>query len=96
MAIPVPADIAFHLVLRIEALPGDQALGQAQSQAGVISPLAWFQAERPAADHIRDGRKRAACLKFNGCAHGVSRGKAEEAASKSVTGVGYHESQMYH
>ena len=64
VAVMVPAQVAFHLIARVEGLAFglaafDQAFGQAQGHRGVIGPLAGLQIERTAASHLFDGGKGA-------------------------------------
>ena len=68
----VPTPVALHLIVRVEATGFDQTAGQTQRHAGVVGPLAGFEVERSAADHVGDGWKRATRTEFDGRADGIA------------------------
>jgi len=49
------------LIPRIESLPLDKALCQAQGHRGVIRPLSWLEVKGPATYHVRHGLLAAHC-----------------------------------
>jgi hypothetical protein len=83
-----PTAIAVHLIDGVEALPHDQAGGQAEGHGGVVGPLPRLQLEWTAADDVREQREAAARREFHGRADGVADGQPEQAAAKTVEFVG--------
>jgi len=58
----------------------DERLRQAQGHRRVVGPLPWQELERPPADHVGDGRKRAGLPELHRRAHGVAGGEPEKGA----------------
>ena len=79
-----PADVATHLIGRIESPALDEALGQAQSHRRVVGPLARPKAERPAADHLGDWLEAPFRAEFEGRAERVTDGEPDEAADITI------------
>ena len=88
VALAKPLRVPTHLVLGVEALPFDQAGRQAQRHRRVIGPLAGFEAERPAADHVGQRLKGPARLELDGRADGVAHRQAEETTLKPIAWSG--------
>jgi hypothetical protein len=89
-AVPVPADVAVHLVGGIEAVACDEALGEAERHGGVVRPLSRLQAERSVADHVGDRGEGAGIPEFDGGAECVADGEADQGAAEVVAGIGGH------
>ena len=86
-AFPEPAHVALQLVDGVEPPLLDEALGEAEGEGGVVSPLAGLEVERPAADHAGDGRERSGRPELQRRAEGVAHGQAEEATAVMAEGV---------
>src|SRR4051812_7522184 len=90
MPLAPPADVALELVDRVEAAPLDQALREAERHRRVVRPLTRLQAERPAADHVRQRLERARRAKLDRRADGVAGREAEQRAAVAVATVEAH------
>jgi hypothetical protein len=84
MALTKPADIAPELLQRVEPIFFDQAFGQAESHGCVVGPLARFQVERAAADHICYGFRCPGRLEFQRGPQGVPHGQADQAVKVPI------------
>jgi hypothetical protein len=52
MAVTVPPNIRLEMVDWVERLFGDQTLGHAKRHRRIVCPLAGFQVEWPASNHV--------------------------------------------
>lgn len=64
LTVLVPIAIAVHLIGRVEALPMQQAMRQAQGHRGVVGPLPGPQGKRAAAVRVVDRREAARRAEF--------------------------------
>ena len=92
--VPVPADIALHLIAGIEAFLLDQAFGQTKRHARVVGPLTWLQVKGSATDHIGNRRKVSALLELDGRAYGIANGQPQQASPDSVLWSDRHSQNM--
>ena len=82
-----PADVSFHLIFRIESLAFNQAFGKAEGHGGVVGPLAGFEVERAATDHVGNGFEGSRRFELQRSAHCISHGKAEKTAPGALFSV---------
>ena len=91
-----PADVEAHLIDRIESVPLDKALGQAQGHRRIVGPLARPKAERPAADHIGDRLESPFRAKLEGRAKRVADGEPDQTADVTIEiSVHFYKCQKY-
>ncbi len=83
--------ITTHLIMGIEPLAGEQAVTQTQRHRGVVGPVAFFQTEVTATDHIGQGLKTAAGAKFQRGAQRITDGQAEQGAPAAVLSLMLHD-----
>jgi hypothetical protein len=81
-----PADIALHLVKRIELVRLNQTISKAKSHGSVIGPLARLQVKWPTAHHVRDGFKGSRLPEFQSGPNGIADGQADQAPLPTGTG----------
>src|SRR5579862_9268914 len=81
MAVPIPADVPFHLVTRVKAAAFDQTLSEAESHRRVVRPLASIQTEWPATDDVVDRCKRTRGLELQRGSQCVTSGQAQQATA---------------
>lgn len=87
VTVEVLCQVALELVARVEAMPFDKTLREAERERGVVRPGAGLEVELATAPKARDGRKRLGLLELDGRVEGVALSQADQRAPDPVARV---------
>src|SRR6185437_9428410 len=85
VAVALPARVALHLVMCVEAIGSEQAVGETERHGGVIAPSTAGQRERTAADQRAYRREAAGAAVLRRGRDRIRGREAEQGAEKPLT-----------